>query len=185
MTRGHRADSTSSGGDIPFLAERDLDELLRGGANLILALDGVQDPHNLGACLRSADGAGVQAVVVPRHRAAGLSDTVRRVACGGAERVPLIQVVNMGRALEDMRAAGLKVVGTADDARATLYEADLRAPLVLVLGAEGVGLRRGTRDKCDELLRIPMAGAVECLNVSVSAGVCLYEAVRQRRAAAP
>ena len=151
---------------------------------LVLALDGVTDPHNLGACLRVADGAGVDAVVAPRDHAVGVNATVSKVASGAAETVPYLMVTNLARTLLELQDRGLAVVGTADDAPRTLYDADLRGPLVIVLGAEGRGLRELTRKRCDELVRIPMAGAVESLNVSVAAGVCLYEALRQRRVAA-
>lgn len=149
----------------------------------LLVLDGVQDPHNLGACLRTAEGAGVDAVVVPRDQAVGLTPAVRRVAAGAAETVPLFQVTNLARTLTELKEGGVWVVGTADEAEGDLYAADLRGPLALVLGGEERGLRRLTRERCDFLVRIPMSGAVSSLNVSVAAGVCLYEAVRQRRAA--
>jgi 23S rRNA (guanosine2251-2'-O)-methyltransferase len=149
---------------------------------LLLVLDGVTDPHNLGACLRSADAAGVAAVIVPRDRAAGLTPVVRKVAAGAAETVPLIAVVNLARTLRELKERGLWLVGTADDAPRTLYDVDLTGPTVLVLGSEGEGMRRLTREACDELVSIPMAGAVESLNVSVATGVALFEAVRQRRA---
>ncbi len=148
---------------------------------LLLVLDGVTDPHNLGACLRSADAAGVAAVIVPRDRAAGLTPVVRKVAAGAAETVPLVQVVNLARTLRELKERGVRLVGTADDAPRTLYDLDFRGPTALVLGSEGDGMRRLTREACDELVSIPMAGAVESLNVSVAAGVALFEAVRQRR----
>jgi 23S rRNA (guanosine2251-2'-O)-methyltransferase len=145
-------------------------------------LDGVTDPHNLGACLRSADAAGVAAVIVPRDRAAGLTPVVRKVAAGAAESVPLVAVVNLARTLRELKERGLWLVGTADDASSTLYDVDLTGPTVLVLGSEGEGMRRLTREACDQLVSIPMAGAVESLNVSVATGIALFEAVRQRRA---
>ena len=148
---------------------------------LLLVLDGVTDPHNLGACLRSADAAGVAAVIVPRDRAAGLTPVVRKVAAGAAETVPLVQVVNLARTLRELKERGVWLVGTSDDAARTLYDVDLSGPTALVLGSEGEGMRRLTREACDELVSIPMAGAVESLNVSVAAGVALFEAVRQRR----
>ncbi len=148
---------------------------------LLLVLDGVTDPHNLGACLRSADAAGVAAVIVPRDRAAGLTPVVRKVAAGAAETVPLVQVVNLARTLRELKERGVWLIGTADDAPRTLYDLDLRGPTALVLGSEGEGMRRLTREACDELVSIPMAGAVESLNVSVATGVALFEAVRQRR----
>jgi len=162
--------------------ETQLEEALEaaGAAPLLLVLDGVQDPHNLGACLRSADAAGVAAVIVPRDRAAGLTPVVRKVAAGAAETVPLVSVVNLARTLRDLKQRGIWLVGTDDAADKTLYEADLKGPLALVMGSEGEGLRRLTRECCDQLVSIPMAGAVESLNVSVAAGVALFEAVRQR-----
>jgi 23S rRNA (guanosine2251-2'-O)-methyltransferase len=162
--------------------ETQLEEALEaaGPVPLLLVLDGVQDPHNLGACLRSADAAGVAAVIVPRDRAAGLTPVVRKVAAGAAESVPLVAVVNLARTLRDLKQRGLWLVGTDDAADKTLYEADLRGPLGLVMGSEGEGMRRLTRECCDQLVSIPMAGTVESLNVSVAAGVALFEAVRQR-----
>ena len=148
---------------------------------LLLILDGVQDPHNLGACIRSADGAGVGAVIVPRHKSSPVSETVVRISCGGAENVPVVSVGNMARFLEKIRDDyRVKVVGAADGATHDVFESDFTGPLALVLGAEGEGMRRLTKENCDELIRIPMQGAVECLNVSNAAAVCLYEAVRQR-----
>ena len=164
--------------------ETQLEEALEstgGSPPLLLVLDGVTDPHNLGACLRSADAAGVAAVIVPRERAAGLTPVVRKVAAGAAETVPLVQVVNLARTLRDLKDRGVWLVGTADDADRTLYDLDLTGPTALVLGSEGEGMRRLTREACDELVSIPMAGAVESLNVSVATGVALFEAVRQRR----
>ena len=161
---------------------RTIDEVLEGvqGAPLLLLLDGVTDPHNLGACLRVADGAGVQAVIAPKDHAVGLNATVAKVASGAAETVPYLMVTNLSRTIAALKAQHIRVIGTADDAPATLYETDLTGPLALVLGAEGEGLRQLTRRSCDALVRIPMAGAVESLNVSVAAGVCLFEARRQR-----
>jgi 23S rRNA (guanosine2251-2'-O)-methyltransferase len=153
------------------------------GAPLLLVLDGVQDPHNLGACLRSADAAGVTAVIAPRDRAAGLTPVARKVAAGAAETVPFIPVVNLARALRDLKERGVWLVGTDDTADRTLFEADLTGPAALVMGSEGEGLRRLTRECCDQLVSIPMAGAVESLNVSVATGIVLFEAVRQRTAA--
>jgi 23S rRNA (guanosine2251-2'-O)-methyltransferase len=150
-------------------------------APLLLVLDGVQDPHNLGACLRSADAAGAHAVVVPRDNSAPITPVVRKVASGAAESLPVFRVTNLVRALEAMKAAGIWLVGAAGEADKELYDLDLKGPLALVLGGEGTGLRRLTRDSCDFLARIPMAGVVESLNVSVAAGICLFEAVRQRR----
>jgi 23S rRNA (guanosine2251-2'-O)-methyltransferase len=162
--------------------ETQLEEALETsvGPPLLLVLDGVQDPHNLGACLRSADAAGACAVIVPRDRAAGLTPVVRKVAAGAAETVPLVSVVNLARTLRDLRDRGIWLVGTDDTASSVLFEADLAGPLALVMGSEGEGMRRLTRECCDQLVSIPMAGAVESLNVSVAAGVVLFEAVRQR-----
>ena len=159
-----------------------LDDLMDAvqGPPLVLALDGVTDPHNLGACLRVADGAGAHAVVAPKDHAVGLNATVAKVASGAAETVPYLMVTNLARSLNELKERDIRVVGTSDDAPITLYEADLNGPLALVLGAEGKGLRQLTRKTCDVLVRIPMLGAVESLNVSVAAGVCLYEARRQR-----
>jgi len=163
--------------------QHSLDEVLDGvaGAPLVLVLDGVTDPHNLGACLRVADGAGAHAVVAPKDHAVGLNATVAKVASGAAETVPYLMVTNLARTLGELKERDIRVIGTSDDAAATIYDVDLRGPVALVLGAEGAGMRQLTRRGCDELVRIPMAGAVESLNVSVAAGVCLYEALRQRR----
>ncbi|MGL6108947.1 MAG: 23S rRNA (guanosine(2251)-2'-O)-methyltransferase RlmB [Rubrivivax sp.] len=150
------------------------------GAPLLLVLDGVTDPHNLGACLRVADGAGVHAVLAPKDHAVGLNATVAKVASGAAETVPYLMVTNLARTLNELKERDIRVIGTSDDAPITLYEADLSGPVALVLGAEGKGLRQLTRKTCDQLVRIPMHGAVESLNVSVASGVCLYEARRQR-----
>lgn len=150
------------------------------GVPLLLVLDGVTDPHNLGACLRSADAAGAQAVIIPRDKSATLSPTVRKVACGAAETVPLVAVTNLARTLKQLQQRGLWVVGTAGEAEQLLYEIDLKVPTVIVMGAEGAGMRRLTREHCDYLAKLPMAGAVSSLNVSVTAGICLFEAVRQR-----
>ncbi len=156
-----------------------LDEV--DGAPLLLVLDGVTDPHNLGACLRVADGAGADAVLAPRDHAVGLNATVAKVASGAAETMPYLMVTNLARTLTGLKERDIRIVGLADDAERTLYDVDLTGALALVLGAEGAGMRQLTRRHCDELVRIPMAGAVESLNVSVAAGVCLYEALRQRR----
>jgi len=161
-----------------------LDEVLEDLAEpaFLLVLDGVQDPHNLGACLRVADAMGVQAIVAPKDRAAGLNATVHKVASGAAETVPFIAVTNLARALRELKDKGIWVVGTSDQGAGALFDAKLSGPLALVLGAEGEGLRRLTRETCDELVSIPMLGQVESLNVSVAAGICLYEARRQRAA---
>ena len=167
-------------------ARHSLDDILDEavGPPLVLALDGVTDPHNLGACLRVADGAGAHAVIAPKDHAVGLNATVAKVASGAAETVPYLMVTNLARALNELKERDIKIVGTSDDAELTLYDLDLSGPVALVLGAEGKGLRQLTRNTCDTLVRIPMAGAVESLNVSVAAGVCLYEVLRQRRARA-
>jgi 23S rRNA (guanosine2251-2'-O)-methyltransferase len=163
--------------------ETQLEEALEaaGSVPLLLVLDGVQDPHNLGACLRSADAAGVAAVIVPRDRAAGITPVVRKVAAGAAETVPLVAVVNLARTLRLLKERGIWLVGTDDAADKTLFEADLKGSMALVMGSEGEGMRRLTRECCDQLVSIPMAGAVESLNVSVATGIVLYEALRQRR----
>jgi len=163
---------------------RTIDEVLEdvSGAPLLLLLDGVTDPHNLGACLRVADGAGAHALIAPKDHAVGLNATVAKVASGAADTVPYLMVTNLSRCIAALKVQGIRVIGTAEDAAQTIHEADLRGPLALVLGAEGKGLRQLTRTSCDALVRIPMFGAVESLNVSVAAGVCLYEARRQRGA---
>lgn len=163
-----------------------LDELLEqleadGVSNpLLLVLDGVTDPHNLGACLRVADGAGAHAVIAPKDHAVGVNATVAKVASGAAETVPYFMVTNLARTLNELKERDIWIIGTSDDAPKTLYEVDLKGPTALVLGAEGDGMRQLTRNTCDELIGIPMMGAVSSLNVSVASGVCLYEALRQR-----
>jgi len=149
-------------------------------APLLLVLDGVTDPHNLGACLRVADGAGAHAVIAPKDHAAGINATVAKVASGAAETVPYFMVTNLARTLNELKERNIWVIGTSNAATRTLYQADLRRPVALVLGAEGAGMRQLTAKTCDELVQIPMRGAVESLNVSVASGICLYEAVRQR-----
>ena len=168
----------------PLPRSHSLDDVLDqvAGPPLVLVLDGVTDPHNLGACLRVADGAGAHAVVAPKDHAVGLNATVAKVASGAAETVPYLMVTNLARTLNELKERDILVVGTSDDAPITLYEADLKGAVALVLGAEGKGLRQLTRKTCDLLVRIPMLGAVESLNVSVASGVCLYEARRQRGA---
>ncbi len=164
-------------------SEQDLEQLLSDSDTppLLLILDGVQDPHNLGACLRSADAAGVLAVIAPKDRSVGLTPTACKVASGAAESVPFIQVTNLARTLRWLQSeAGLWVVGTAGEAETSLYQADLKGPLALVMGAEEKGMRRLTREACDLLVKLPMAGSVESLNVSVATGICLFEATRQR-----
>ncbi|MDO9280029.1 MAG: 23S rRNA (guanosine(2251)-2'-O)-methyltransferase RlmB [Polaromonas sp.] len=148
---------------------------------LILVLDGVTDPHNLGACLRVADGAGAHAVIAPKDHAAGINATVAKVASGAAETMPYFMVTNLARTLGELKERNIWCIGTSDDAPKTIYDVDLKGPVALVLGAEGEGMRQLTRKTCDELVSIPMHGAVESLNVSVASGVCLYEALRQRR----
>ena len=163
------------------LTESDLDSIIANSSSpFLLILDGVTDPHNLGACLRTADAAGVDAVIVPKDKSASLTPTVRKVACGAAETMPLIQVTNLARTLTEIQQAGVWVVGTAGEAEGSVYASDLAGPVALVMGAEGKGLRRLTREKCDQLVKLPMAGAVSSLNVSVATGICLYEIVRQR-----
>lgn len=147
---------------------------------LLLVLDGVTDPHNLGACLRVADGAGAHAVIAPKDHAVGVNATVAKVASGAAETVPYFMVTNLARTLNELKERDIWIIGTSDDAPKTLYEVDLTGPTALVLGAEGDGMRQLTRKTCDELIGIPMMGAVSSLNVSVASGVCLYEALRQR-----
>jgi len=150
------------------------------GYPLLLVLDGVTDPHNLGACLRTADAAGVHAVVIPKDRSAAVDGVARKVAAGAAEFIPVATVTNLARVLDLLKERGIWVVGTDGEAAQTLYQADLKRPLALILGAEGSGMRRLTRERCDFVVRIPMAGQVESLNVSVAAGVALFEARRQR-----
>ncbi len=150
------------------------------GPALLLVLDGITDPHNLGACLRVADGAGAHAVIAPKDHAVGINATVAKVASGAADTVPYFMVTNLARALNELKERDIRIVGTSDDAQRSLYDLDLTGPVALVLGAEGSGMRQLTGKTCDELVRLPMAGAVESLNVSVASGVCLYEAVRQR-----
>jgi 23S rRNA (guanosine2251-2'-O)-methyltransferase len=163
---------------------RNLDELLDAidGPPLLLLLDGVTDPHNLGACLRVADGAGAHAVIAPKDRAVGLNATAAKVASGAAETVPYITVTNLARTMRELKERDIWVIGTAEDAEKSLYEADISGAAAIVMGSEGEGLRRLTRETCDMLVNVPMLGAVESLNVSVTSGICLYEARRQRMA---
>jgi len=162
--------------------EPDLDAILDGlsGPPFLLVLDEVQDPHNLGACLRTADAAGIQAVIAPRDNAVGLTPAVCKVASGAAETMPYVQVTNLARTLDALKGRGIWLIGLAGEAEADLYGIDLTGPIALVLGGEGRGLRRLTRERCDYLARLPMLGTVESLNVSVATGICLYEALRQR-----
>jgi 23S rRNA (guanosine2251-2'-O)-methyltransferase len=164
-------------------SEHDLAVLLEsaGDAALFLVLDGVTDPHNLGACLRSAAAAGATAVIVPKDRAVGVTPVVRRASAGAVDRVPLIEVTNLARALRELKDAGVWLTGLAGEAEASVYDIDLRGKLALVMGGEGEGMRRLTREACDHVARIPMPGATESLNVSVATGIVLFEAVRQRR----
>ena len=163
-------------------AAHSLDDLLDQveGPPLLLVLDGVTDPHNLGACLRVADGAGAHAVIAPKDHAVGINATVAKVASGAAETMPYFMVTNLARTLGELKERSIWCIGASDDAPQSLYQADLKGPVALVLGAEGTGLRLLTRKTCDALVSIPMRGAVESLNVSVASGVCLYEALRQR-----
>ncbi len=169
----------------PALDEDDLMAIIAEKETpFVLILDCVQDPHNLGAILRTADAAGVHAVVAPKDKAVGITETVRRISVGAADHVPFAQVTNLARTMEKLKAAGLWLVGTSDHATAkSIYDLDLKGPLALVMGAEDKGMRRLTEENCDFLAAIPMAGKVECLNVSVATGVCVFEAVRQRRVA--
>lgn len=158
-----------------------VDELLENKTRppLLLVLDGVTDPHNLGACMRSADAAGVQAVIVPKDNSASLNESARKVASGAADSVPLVAVTNLARTLKTLQEKGLWVTGAAGEAEKTVFEVDLKGPRIIVMGAEGTGMRRLTRECCDELMKIPMAGTVSSLNVSVATGIALYEVVRQ------
>ncbi|WP_282156905.1 23S rRNA (guanosine(2251)-2'-O)-methyltransferase RlmB [Vibrio diabolicus] len=166
------------------LNENDIDDILaQHESPLLLVLDGVTDPHNLGACLRNADAAGAAAIIVPKDRSAPMNATVSKVACGAAEVVPLIRVTNLARTMRTLQEKGIWFVGTAGEATHDIYQAKLTGSLAIVMGAEGDGMRRLTRETCDDLIKIPMAGSVSSLNVSVASGICLFEAVRQRLAA--
>jgi 23S rRNA (guanosine2251-2'-O)-methyltransferase len=167
---------------LKHFSEKDLYHLLDALQTpaFLLILDGIQDPHNLGACLRSADAAGVHAVIAPKDRSVGLTPTVSKVASGAAESVPFIQVTNLARTLRDLKERNIWIYGADGDAAQTLYNTDLSGSIAIALGAEGAGLRRLTREHCDVLLQIPMIGSVSSLNVSVATGVFLFEAVRQR-----
>ena len=164
------------------LAEAELTQLLDSldEPAFLLILDGVTDPHNLGACLRTADAAGVHAVIVPRDNACGLTPVVRKVASGAAETVPFVQVTNLARTLKSLKARNIWLMGTDLDTEQDIYQADFTGALALIMGAEGKGMRRLTREHCDFLVKLPMQGSVQSLNVSVSTGICLYEAIRQR-----
>lgn len=148
----------------------------------LLILDNVTDPHNLGACLRSADGAGVNAVIMPRDKSAALTAVAKKVACGAGETVPVFYVTNLARAMKELKDRDIRIIGTAGETEKNIYDTDLSGPLAMVMGAEDVGMRRLTRENCDELVKIPMLGKVSSLNVSVATGVCLFEALRQRLA---
>lgn len=164
------------------LNENDLDDILaQHDTPLLLILDGVTDPHNLGACLRNSDAAGVAAVIVPKDKSAPLTATVSKVACGAAETVPLVRVTNLARTMRSLQDKGIWIVGTAGEATHDIYHSKLNGPLAIVMGAEGDGMRRLTRETCDDLIKIPMSGSVSSLNVSVASGICLFEAVRQRQ----
>lgn len=166
----------------PQLNESDLDLIVesKGRDAFILVLDGVTDPHNLGACLRCADASGVDAVVVTKDKSAGMSPTTIKVACGAAETVPLIQVTNLARTLRQLQESGIWITGTAGETDKLLFDIDFTGPTAIVMGAEGVGMRRLTREHCDELVKIPMQGTVSSLNVSVATGITLFEVLRQR-----
>ncbi len=182
MARDNRHVKSAEESYTPSLDEDDLMRIVaETEVPFLLILDCVQDPHNLGAILRTADGAGVHAVIAPKDKAVGITETVRRISVGAADHVPFVQVTNLARAMERLKEAGLWFVGTSDRAEKSIYELDLKGPLALVLGAEEKGMRRLTEESCDFLGKLPMAGKVECLNVSVATGICLYEAVRQRR----
>lgn len=172
----------SKGPTIVYLEnEDDLFDLIERTDNpLILVLEGVQDPHNLGACLRTASGADVTAVLAPVKNACGITPTVRDISCGGADDVPFLRIKNISMLLRKFQDRGIQIIGTSDRGNAMLYDMNLKGPTAFVLGSEGWGLRKVTGDLCDHLVSIPMARTVDCLNVSVSAGVCLYETVRQR-----
>lgn len=168
--------------EVRYLSEAELMLLLAKKQNpFLLILDCVQDPHNLGACLRTADGAGVDAVIVPKDKSVDITDTVRRVACGASESVPFVRVTNLARTMEKLKEMGVWLTGTSDKSEKYLYDVDLTGSVCIVMGAEGDGLRRLTQEKCDFLVQLPMAGEVPCLNVSVATGICLYEVVRQRQ----
>jgi len=169
--------------EAPAALHRSLDDVLNAAnaQTLLLLLDGVTDPRNLGACLRTADAAGAAAVIVPRDRSASMTPVVAKAAAGAAESTPLVTVTNLARAMAEIKQAGIWIAGAAGEAQSTIYDLDLSGPVAWVLGAEGEGMRRLTRDRCDWLARIPLAGRVESLNVSVATGVCLFETLRQRR----
>lgn len=180
----HVRSLSSSGAEHTEIPARNEDDLMEHLATaklpLVLILDCIQDVHNLGAILRTCDGAGVTAVIAPKDKSASITETVRRVSTGAADWVPFFQITNLARCMEKLKEAGIWIVGTSDRATKSLYQIDLKGPVALVLGAEGKGMRRLTEENCDFLCKLPMAGKVDCLNVSVATGICLYEAVRQR-----
>ncbi|MBN1522714.1 MAG: 23S rRNA (guanosine(2251)-2'-O)-methyltransferase RlmB [Candidatus Aureabacteria bacterium] len=182
MKKWHRAKNTH-GEPLDILPKKEdyLRSLLeKEQAPFLLILDCIQDPHNLGACLRTADATGVQAIIAPKDKSVSLTETVQRVACGAALFIPFVRVTNLARTMKYLKEQGVRLVGTDEKGAKTIYETDLTGPLAFVMGSEGYGLRQLTKETCDEVTRIPMLGSVNCLNVSVSVGVCLYEAVRQR-----
>lgn len=180
--QGARKNTHSSGAKPLIIDEAELPALLEKTKEpLVLILDCIQDPHNLGACLRSANGAGVTAVIIPKDRAAAVTQTAMSISCGGATHTPICRVTNLARTMEMLKDQGIRIAGTSDHkGTENLYKADLSGPLALVMGSEGKGMRELTMKKCDFLVEIPMAGFVECLNVSVATGVCLFEIVRQK-----
>ena len=176
-----RANRHAKGGRPLLKNENEMEEFLKSlDQPFVLILDGVQDPHNLGACIRTANGAGVDAVIIPKDNAAPITETVQSISCGGASATPIFRVVNIARIMDKLKDLGIWIAGTSDKATQGLYTSDLKGPIALVMGSEGKGMRRLTEEKCDFLLTIPMAGIVPCLNVSVATGVCLYEIKRQR-----
>lgn len=178
----HTSGREMKGGGGLAKGEEALEPILKGKENpFVLILDCVTDPHNLGAVLRTANGAGVDAVIAPKDKSVGLTETVQRVAVGAAETTPFVRVTNLSRTMKKLQKDyGIWLLGTSDKATQSIYQADLKGPLGIVMGAEGTGMRRLTEENCDILINLPMAGKVDCLNVSVATGVCLYEAVRQR-----
>ena len=181
---GHHQGVVAKATPLKVYSENELDALLEAlpGTPFLLILDGITDPHNLGACLRSADAAGVNAVIAPKDRAASLTPVAIKVSSGAAQRVPFVQVTNLARCLRDLKQRGIWLVGLDGDAEESLYDRDLKGPLAIVMGAEGQGLRRLSKEHCDFLVNIPMVGSMESLNVSVATGISLFEALRQRNA---
>jgi len=182
LTDGHHQGVVAQTSTPKLKTENFLDELLQNLQQppFLLVLDGVQDPHNLGACLRTADAAGVHAIIVPKDKSASMTPTVRKVACGADQTIPLIYVTNLARTLKLLKSYQIRVIGTAGETDETIYTSDLTGSLAIVMGMEGKGLRRLTRENCDVLVKIPMSGCVESLNVSVATGISLFEAIRQR-----